>query len=471
MEVISSSKNGDIIQVTNPADGTTVGIINAGTSGDANDAVKLAADAFYSWANTESVDRGKILYSAAMRIREDKRNLAYLLTSEQGKPLRESLNEISGCARILEYYASTSGVIRGDYSKSPNYGHMLVSRRPIGVCAAIIPWNVPAIIMGWKIGPVLAAGNTMVLKPSQTAPLTCLAIAEHLYSAGIPREVLSVVTGSGMVVGEALAKHPDIRSLSFTGAVETGKRVALLSASTLKRVVLELGGSDAMIVCNDADLDLASKGAVSGRFFNCGQTCTAIKRVFVEQSVYDSFVSRIHSLVEKMNIGNGLTKGVDIGPMHTREQRERIVTLLEKVQDKDEGKILTGGTIPEESGLINGNFIKPAVLTDVSPDSQMMKEEVFGPVLPIVSYNKFDDALFMANDTRYGLGASIWTHDMKKISKGIEELQAGIVWVNQHLRIPPEVPFGGVKESGIGRENGRYAIEHYLFEKSILIKD
>jgi len=465
-----SPSDTDVITVTNPADGTIVGNIIAGSAYDVDNVVSRASDAFSTWSVTEPLDRGKLLFSAANRVRKDREGLARLLTCEQGKPLHESLNEISGFARILEYYASISGTIRGDYAKSKAYGHMLVSRRPIGVCAAIIPWNVPALIMGWKIGPVLAAGNTMVLKPSQTAPLTCIALAEHLYAAGFSKEVFQIVTGSGEIVGEALARHRDIRSLSFTGSIETGKNVALLAAKSLKRLTLELGGSDAMIVCDDADLDLAAKGAVSGRFFNCGQTCTAIKRIFVEESIYDSFLARITNLVNRMKIGNGLEKGVDMGPMHTVGQRNKLSLLLEKTIEKDEGSLLIGGMIPNEPDLQRGNFFYPTVLTDVSSDAPVMKEELFGPVLPVASYNKLEDAISMANDTKFGLGASIWTDDMKRITKAIDELQAGILWVNQHLRIPPEVPFGGVKSSGLGRENGRYAIEHYLEEKSILIR-
>ncbi|NLW76278.1 MAG: aldehyde dehydrogenase, partial [Methanomicrobiales archaeon] len=279
--------NRDMISVYNPADGSLVGTVQAGTAHDVDEAVRETGDAFLSWSRTDPPERSKILFSAAGRIRADQKNLATLLTREQGKPLKESMNEIAGFARVLEYYASISGMLRGDYGVSRQYGHMMVRREPIGVCAAIIPWNLPALIMSWKIGPVLASGNTMVLKPSSTAPLTCLALVGHLYEAGLPPSVVRIVTGSGDEVGEALARHQDIRALSFTGAVRTGIRVAEIAAPTLKKTILELGGSDAMIVCQDADPDLAAKGAVSGRFFNCGQTCTAIKRVFVDKKISD----------------------------------------------------------------------------------------------------------------------------------------------------------------------------------------
>ena len=459
----------DIISIHNPADGSIVGTIPLGTAADVTRSVDTAQKAFVSWSRTEPVDRAKILFTAAQKVRADSKRLATLLTREQGKPLRESTNEIAGFARVLEYYASISGLMRGDYAKSSSYGHMMVARKPIGVCAAIIPWNMPALIMAWKVGPALAAGNAIIVKPATTAPLTCIELAKHLEAAGSPKGVISLVTGPGEVVGEALARDPGIRHLSFTGAVETGVRVSTLAAPTLKRLVLELGGSDAMIVCRDADLDLAAKGAVSGRFFNCGQTCTAIKRVFVDEKVGEPFINKVTELTRRLKPGDGLSDGVDIGPLHTASQRERIMSLLQDTVDTDAGKVLTGGQIPKDETFRSGNFFNPTVLSEVSSDTPIMHEEVFGPVLPVASYDTLDDAICQANSTRYGLGASVWTHDSRIISRACEELDAGIIWVNQHLRIPPEVPFGGVKASGLGRENGRYALEEYLEEKTVLI--
>lgn len=455
--------------VYNPADGSLVGSVPAGTADDVDEAVRNAWESFQTWSRSDPLDRSKILFTAGRLVREDQKNLAHLLTREQGKPLRESMNEIAGFARVLEYYASISGTMQGDYGVSASYGHMMVKRQPLGVCAAIIPWNMPALIMGWKIGPVLATGNTMVLKPSATAPLTCLALAGHVYQAGLPESALRMVTGSGEVVGEALARHPDIRSLSFTGAVSTGMQVAEHAAKTLKKTILELGGSDAMIVCHDADTEAAAKGAVSGRFFNCGQTCTAIKRVFVDRRIYDSFIHRVQELIGNLVVGDGLKTGTDMGPLHTIRQRENVHSLVQETVDNKQGTILAGGYIPNSSPYQQGNFYLPTILTDVDPDAPVMKEEVFGPVLPVSVFDTLSDAIEHANATRYGLGASIWTHDMRVIDRAVQGLDAGIVWVNQHLRIPPEVPFGGMKASGLGRENGRYALLHYLEEKTILI--
>jgi NAD-dependent aldehyde dehydrogenases len=282
-----------------------------------------------------------------------------------------------------------------------------------------------------------------------------------------PRLSSGIVTGSGDEVGEALARHQDIRALSFTGAVRTGIRVAEIAAPTLKKTILELGGSDAMIVCQDADPDLAAKGAVSGRFFNCGQTCTAIKRVFVDKKISDQFIRRVREYAGALKVGNGLEKGVDMGPVHTMSQRDALHSQVEETITREMATVLCGGTLPDSLSCM-GSFYHPTILTDVDPDAPVMNTEVFGPVLPISTFDSLEEAITRANATRFGLGASIWTHDMRIISKATEELKAGIVWVNQHLRIPPEVPFGGTKFSGIGRENGRYALEQYLEERQFL---
>ncbi|MFH0966563.1 MAG: aldehyde dehydrogenase family protein [Methanobacteriota archaeon] len=464
------SVQSEFIPVINPATGEKIGAIPRGTAADVDAAVIRASATFPSWAAKDPADRGKILYNAAALVRTRQIELSRLLTSEQGKPLKESANEIAGFARTLEYYASISGGMRGDYSHSSLYGHAMVSWKPLGVCGAIIPWNVPAIIMGWKVGPVLASGNALILKPASTAPLTCIALASCLTDAGLPPELLQIVPGPGEVVGEAIAAHPDIRAVSFTGEITTGRRVASLAAPQFKRLTLELGGSDPMIVCKDADLTGAAKGAVAGRFYNCGQTCTAVKRLFVDEEIENEFTGKLLTLIEDLKVGNGLSPGVDIGPVHTNLQRSRLISQIERTVDAGYGTLRAGGKKPETSELTKGSFFEPTLLTEVDPRAPVLQEEVFGPVLPVLSYHSIDDAISASNNTPFGLGASVWTHDSRIISRVCTELQAGIVWINQHLKIPPEVPFGGVKQSGIGRENGRYALEHYLEEKTILIR-
>jgi acyl-CoA reductase-like NAD-dependent aldehyde dehydrogenase len=458
------------ISVRNPATGEVVGHVPSCTIAEVNAAVLRASEAYPSWAARDPADRGKILYNAASLVRNRQKELSRLLTLEQGKPLKESANEIAGFARILEYYASISGVTRGDYSYSSLYGHAIVTRMPLGVCGAIIPWNVPALIMGWKTGPVLASGNALILKPASTTPLTCVQLASCLCEAGLPPGILQIVTGPGKVIGEAIALHPDIRALSFTGEVATGRRIASLAAPHFKRVTLELGGSDPMIVCRDAEQTEAAKGAVSGRFFNCGQTCTAVKRLIVDETIIEEFTGKLRTLIAALRIGNGLISGIDIGPIHSVLQQNRLISQVERTIDGGLGTLVTGGKKPVSPGLSKGNFYEPTLVTDIDPQAPLIREEVFGPVLPVIPFSSLDDAISIANNTIFGLGASIWTHDSRIISRACTEIQAGIVWVNQHLKIPPEVPFGGVKDSGNGRENGRYALEHYLEEKTILIR-
>ena len=465
-----SSDNDQGIPVVNPATGDAIGTVSRGDAADVDAAVARASASWKGWAIRDPSDRGKILCFAADLIRKKKEDLARILTIEQGKPLKESRNEISGFSRVLEYYTSIAGGLRGDYGISSVYGHAVVSRQPLGVCGAIIPWNMPALIMAWKVGPALASGNAIILKPASTAPFTCISLASCLVSAGVPESVLQVITGPGEVVGEAIARHPEIRAVSFTGGTETGRRVASLAAPEFKRVTLELGGSDPMIVCRDADLTDAAKKAVAGRFFNCGQTCTAVKRLYVDKQVEEEFTKKLAEIIRTLKVGSGLFPDVDMGPVHSPFQRTVLIDQIARTIESGSGKIHSGGTCPDNAELSRGNFFEPTLLTDLAPGAPVLCEEVFGPVLPVMPFDSLDDAIYEANNTRFGLGASIWTHDTRIVSRACEELQAGIIWVNQHLKIPPEVPFGGTKDSGIGRENGRYALDHYLEERTILIK-
>lgn len=464
------SVSGKRFEVRNPATGDLIETAPLGCEDDVQSAVEAAEEAFPDWAAKNARDRAKILFFAAQEIRRRSTDLGSLLTAEQGKPIRESVDEIHGFANILEYYNGLAASCRGEYLDIRGFGRAIVSKQPLGVCGAIVPWNMPAIIMGWKIGPALVAGNSMVVKPATTAPLTCLALAEILGDAGLPPGVLNVVTGPGETVGREIARHPAIGKVSFTGEVESGRQVALDAAPALKRLTLELGGSDPMIVCDDADLRMAVDGAVRGRFYNCGQACTAVKRLFVYEAIADEFMAMLRSQVVEMTVGNGMDRAVSMGPMNNRAVLERAVRQVEIAREREEGTIITGGRRPEGDDYKSGFFYLPTLVADVQPDSVLLQEEVFGPVLPIVSVSDLDEALMLANDARFGLGASVWTKDAGTMARAAEELEAGIVWVNQHLRVPPEVPFGGTKESGFGRENGSRALDEYLEEKTVLIR-
>lgn len=462
--------SGEFFEVINPATSELIDRVPKGTEDDAAMAVEAASLAFNDWASTFPQQRARILYAAAGIVRQRKDELAVLLTREQGKPLAEARNEIEGFANVLEYYCGLASSFHGDFVLVPQNGYAFTVKKPLGVCAAIIPWNMPALIMAWKIGPALISGNTVVLKPASNTPLTNLTLASILNEAGLPPGVLNIVTGPGEVVGEDLVKSHKVKKISFTGEARTGKRVAELAASGMKKVTLELGGSDPMIVCDDANLEDAVIGALRGRFYNCGQTCTAVKRLFVFESVAEEFIKKLEIGIRNLKVGNGINKNVDMGPLNNRMQWEYIKELVKEVEEKGESKIVTGGKVPEGSTYSRGYFFEPTLVVDVPRESRLLKEEVFGPVLPVVRVKNLDEAIEEANSTCYGLGASIWTKNIDRIRKGCEQLNVGIIWLNQHLKVAPEAPFGGTKESGIGRENGPDALSEYLDLKTIMLK-
>lgn len=462
--------SGEFFNIINPATGELIDRVPKGTEDDAAMAVEAASSAFSGWASTSPQQRAGILYTAAGIVRQRKDELAVLLTREQGKPLAEAKNEIEGFANVLEYYCGLASSFHGDFIPVPQNGYAFTVKKPLGVCAAIIPWNMPALIMAWKISPALISGNTLVLKPASNTPLTNLTLASILSEAGLPAGVLNLVTGPGEVVGETLVKSPKVKKISFTGETGTGKRVAELAAGGLKRVTLELGGSDPMLVCDDANLGDAVSGALRGRFYNCGQACTAVKRLFVFESVAEEFIKKLETGIRNLRVGNGMHEGIDLGPLNNRRQWEYIKELVADIKEKDEGRIVAGGKVPEGSAFNRGYFFEPTLVVDVPGESRLLKEEIFGPVLPVVRVKDLDEAIEEANNTCYGLGASIWTKNLDRARKGCEQLNAGIIWLNQHLKVAPEVPFGGTRESGIGRENGPDALLEYLDLKTVMLK-
>lgn len=460
----------EFFDIINPATGELIDRVPRGTEDDAAVAVEAALSAFGGWASTTPQQRAGILYRAAQITRQRKDELAVLLTQEQGKPLVEAKNEIEGFASVFDYYCGLAGSLRGDFIQVPQNGYAFTVKKPLGVCAAIIPWNMPALIMAWKIGPALMSGNTLVLKPASNTPLTNLTLASILSEAGLPAGVLNVVTGPGEIVGETLVKSRKVKKISFTGEARTGKRVAELAAGRLKRITLELGGSDPMLVCDDANLENAVAGALKGRFYNCGQTCTAVKRLYVFEAVAEEFIKKLESGIRNLRVGNGMHENIDMGPLTNRRQWEYIKGLVADVEEKDEGRIVTGGKVPGSGACSRGYFFAPTLIVDVPRESRLLKEEVFGPVLPVVRVKDLDEAIEEANNTRYGLGASIWTKNLDQARLGCEKLNAGIIWINQHLKVAPEVPFGGTGESGIGRENGPDALSEYLDLKTVMLK-
>lgn len=464
-----SSADDAWIEVKNPATGERIDRVPAGSARDVADAVDNAAIAFTGWRKKGMRERGLILFRAANIVRERHKDLARLLTMEQGKPLREAVDEIRGYANILEFYAGISAQPAGESVRLGSAGDALVMREPLGVCGAIIPWNMPVLIMGWKTGPALLAGNTLVIKPASATPLTTLRLAAVLDEAGLPPGVLNVVTGSGEVAGEALVRHPEIKKISFTGNCMTGRRVRELASEHLRDITLELGGSDPMIVMDDADIDRAVEGALRGRFYNAGQTCTAVKRLYVHDRIAKDFIKKLKARTESLNVGNGLGSRTDIGPLISAEHRRRIVGMVDRTRERGEGTVITGGGMVRGTAYEAGHFYHPTLVTDVSPGSCLVTEEVFGPVLPVMNFRDLEEAIASANASVYGLGASVWTKNLYTTRKVFDEIHAGIVWVNRHLTVPPEIPFGGNRASGIGRENGYHALDQYSRTRTLFL--
>src|SRR5438034_243310 len=382
------ASDGGTTEIRNPATGELVDRVAAGTQEDINNAIDAAQAAFSKWSAVPPSERAAILFKAAHLLGEREKELARLLTQEQGKPLREAVLEIRRFVHTLEHYAGLAKSIRGGYVPALDdrrYG--MIIKKPIGVCGSIVPWNFPVSLLGNKIGPALITGNTVVVKPAATTPLTDIQVVLILNEAGLTPGVLNIVPGPASVVGETLLKDPRVRKIGFTGATSTGKHVMEVAAQNVKRVTLELGGSDPMIVCDDADIEEAVSAASVGRFFNCGQACLAIKRLYLFDKIYDEFVSRLVSKVEKLRVGNGLEQGVIVGPLHTAAQRDEVEAQIADAVKRG-ARVLIGGRRPSEDGLAKGNFYLPAILVDVDEKSRVVQEEVFGPALPVMQIGR-----------------------------------------------------------------------------------
>jgi succinate-semialdehyde dehydrogenase/glutarate-semialdehyde dehydrogenase len=344
-----------------------------------------------------------------------------------------------------------------------------VLRKPLGVVAAIVPWNFPTTLLCNKLGPALVCGNTVVAKPADTTTFTTLRLAEILTEAGLPPGVLNVVTGTGSEAGEALVTHPLTRKVAFTGSTPTGERVMALAARGTKRVTLELGGSDPMIICDDADLAKAASAASMGRFYNCGQACLAIKRVYVFESVADQVIEAVTAKAKRLKVGRGDAEGTQMGPLHTAAQRDEVAGQVDRTLAMG-GTLAAGGSPPDNPDLADGFFYLPTVVVDPPHDSPMATEEVFGPALPIWRVKDLDEALAYANASPFGLGSSIWTRDLDRAERAAAELDCGYTWVNSPTKVYDELPFGGVKSSGYGKEHGTEALDHYTDQKAVVVR-
>lgn len=468
----------DHISVKNPADTRqVVGLIAKATKDHVNAAVDAAEDAFNSqWSGRSySRIRGKVILKAVERISSDIENLSKLYTMEQGKPVKEANAEIESFLSTMDFFAGFGGKLYGseNVARLSDKEELLTIDKPepLGVLVAITPWNFEMSLLSWKLAPALICGNTAVVKPSSSTPLTTLQVIEHFYQAGLPKGVINVVTGSSSEIGDYLVSHPKVRKVMFTGSTEVGQRVYRQAARGIRAVTLELGGSDPTIVCDDADLQDAARNIVEkGRFRNCGQSCTSVKRLYVFESIANKFVTMLSEFTSKIRVGNGLHEETTMGPLHNDEQLNSVESMVEDAVRNHSAKVLLGGKRPTGSALEHGYFYEPTLLTDVNENAQIWKQECFGPALPIAVVHDLEEAVDKANDTSYGLGSCIWTRNIARAYEFANKIESGIVWINAPPLSVPETSFGGVKDSGIGRELGKRAIMENMEPKSIRIR-
>jgi succinate-semialdehyde dehydrogenase/glutarate-semialdehyde dehydrogenase len=466
--------SGEILQIRNPADlDEVVGTVPRGGADDVQRAVASAQKAFDTswWSRVhESRRRGRVLQHFVALVEKHKEELARLLTREQGKVYRESLGEIDSLTNTFDYYAGYGGKITGTVTYAKDGDNILkleTRKQPIGVCAAVLPFNFPVSLYAWKVAPALMAGNAVVIKPASTAPLTDIVLTQLLHEADVPAGIANLVTGPASAVGNALVTHPAVRRIALTGSTDTGRAIYAAAAAGLKHVTLELGGSDPTVVCDDADLQVAAETVVrSGRFRNAGQSCTSVKRVYVFARVFEEFTRLAGEFARKLRVGNGLEPDVDVGPLNNAQVRADVERLLADALQRG-AVLVAGGARPSGPAYARGYFLQPTVLTDVPADAAIWTEECFGPVLPLQPVRDLDDAIAKANASPYGLGAAIWSENTKTIERFVDRIQTGMVWVNYKPLSLPEAPFGGVKDSGIGRELGAEGLAEYLETKSI----
>jgi acyl-CoA reductase-like NAD-dependent aldehyde dehydrogenase len=460
-------RSGLHFKTINPATEEAITDVAEAGPEDVDAAVQAARKAFESgpWSKMSGADRGRILWKLGDLIEANVQELGRLETLDQGKTITESTRvDVPLAADCFRYYAGWTTKMEGETIpvRAPSLNYTL--REPLGVVGAITPWNFPILMAAWKIAPALAAGNTMVLKPAKETPLTALVIAELAVEAGLPPGVLNVLPGRGAVAGQALVEHPRVSKIAFTGSTEVGRDIMRRGADSLKRLTLELGGKSPNVVFADADLDMAVRGASNGIFYNKGEVCTAGSRLFLEESVHDAFLDRLQSHVGKLQQGDPLDPKTRLGPQVSEAQMRSILGYVDK--GKAEGaRLVAGGERPQGKGY----FVRPTIFTDVRNDMTLAREEIFGPVLAVLRFKELDDVLAQANDTVYGLAAAVWTKDIKKAHRTARQLQAGTVWINSYGLYDSAMPFGGVKQSGFGRELGRQGLLEYTQTKSIWV--
>lgn len=456
----------DATSVRNPATGAEIVRVARSSPADVDRAVTVAHDRFREgvWRKAPVRQRRDVLRAIADLIRRDADALASLESQNAGKPIAAARGEIGAVAATFDYYAGAVDKFHGQTIPSQADGTLLTFREPLGVCAAITPWNFPLVILGWKAAPALAMGNSIVVKPAEVTPLTALALAQLAIEAGLPPGVFNVVPGRGSEAGEALITHPLVRKISFTGSTEIGTHVMQQAAAGIKRVSLELGGKSANLVFADTDLDTCVESSIFAAYDNAGQDCCSRSRIFVEQPIFAEFVDRFGARAKTLRLGDTTDGTTEIGPLITPEHREKVEGYIQRADAAGCTRVC-GGERPDSPG----NYLTPTVYVDVPTQAELMREEVFGPVVAIVPFTGEAEAIALANDSIYGLSGSIWTRDIARALRVARAVETGMLSINSSSSVHIEAPFGGVKQSGIGREQGMTALEHYSEYKSVFI--
>jgi len=464
------SATGERFETVSPTSNLPVGTVATAGLEDVDRAVAAARRAFDDgpWPRMTPLERGRILRRVSDLLRERLDEFSRIETINCGKIIVESRGDVTAAANCFEYYGSLATQLWGE--QIPMNGPLLdyTLREPVGVCAQIVPWNFPLLMAAWKVAPAIAAGNTVVLKPASATPITAIILGEICREAGVPDGVVNVLTGPGKIIGEAMAGHPDVDKVAFTGETETGRLISIQAAGTIKKVSLELGGKSPNIVFPDADLDEAVNGSLFAIFTNAGQRCTARTRLFLHRDIHDRFLSEFVAKARQIRIGDPLRHETQMGPVISPAQRDRVLSYC-AMAEEDGAQLVTGGKKVSREDLATGNFIEPTVFDRVSSDMRLAQEEVFGPVLAVIPFETEDEGIAMANSTIYGLAATIWTRDVKRAHTLARRLQAGNVSINYPTVNPPEAPFGGYKQSGAGRELSRHVMDLYTQVKNVVV--
>lgn len=465
-----AARSGERFDVLNPATSEVISTVASAGPDDIDSAVRAARAALPAWRAMPPAERAGLLWRLGDRISELSNELSQLEALDNGKPVSEALAvDIPLCAALFKYYAGWVTKIEGQ-TGTPSFGsfHTYMRPEPVGVVGAIIPWNFPLLMCGYKLGPSLAAGCTVILKPAEQTPLSALRLADLIAEIGFPPGVVNIVTGLGESAGAPLASHPDVDKITFTGEHTTGQKIIEAAKTNLKRVSLELGGKSPTLVFEDADLDVALEGAHGAVFFNQGQCCVAGARVFVHESLQQEFAERLAERARSIRLGSGLDPLTDMGPVVSQEQLDRVVSYIDLGREQG-ARILAGGGRAQGEALERGYFVQPTVFTDVSPGMRIMREEIFGPVAMIGSFSDEAEAIELANDTHFGLAAGVFTRDVKRAHRVAAAIDAGTVWVNTYGMFDAAIPYGGFKYSGFGKELGREALDLYLRTKTVWV--